>query len=82
MHKKNGKRNFKAIAKKNRLKADFSKEVGDKRKCAYCKSYMKYSDECALGNKVDSKYICYRFTIRSGMEDQYKKYLLSIKNGK
>lgn len=78
MQKSKVKRNIKSIAKKNRLKADFSKEIG-KRKCDFCKSYMKYSKICALGNKPSSKFICYRFTIKAGLEEEYKKYLLSLR---
>ena len=71
----------KSAAKKNRLKADFTKEVGTARKCDYCKSYMKYSRVCAVGNKPTSKFMCYRFNIKAGMEDGYKEYLLKLKKG-
>ena len=82
IQKKNKGRNIKSIAKKNKLKADFSKEVNETRKCDFCKSYMAYSQRCAVGNKCDSKYTCYRFTLKIGKEEAYKKYLLSLKNKK
>lgn len=78
-NKNKSKKNIKNVAKKNRLKADFTKEINEKRKCNFCKSYMKYSQICAIGNKPDSKYMCYKFTVKAGMEEKYKKYLLSLK---
>lgn len=66
--KKQGKRNYKSVAKKNRLKADFTEEIGN-RKCDYCKSYMKYSQRCAIGNKPSSRFVCYRFVLKAGMEE-------------
>lgn len=79
MNIKKSKRNFKNVSKKNRLKANFEKEIQEKRKCDFCKSYMKYSDICALGNKPSSKYICYKFEVKAGLEGQYKNYLLELK---
>ncbi len=72
----------KVRAKKNRLKADFTKEIGNKRKCDFCKSYMAYSQICAVGNKPDSKYMCYRFNIKVGKEKEYAEYLTSLKKNK
>ena len=60
-------------------KADFTEELGSKRKCDYCKSYMKYSQLCAIGNKPSSKYVCYKFTLKAGLEEEYKKFLLSLR---
>ena len=73
------KRNYKSISKKNRLKADFTKEIGENRRCIYCKSYMKYSNVCALGNKPSSKFVCYKFTLKIGLEKEYKTFLLNLK---
>ena len=77
--KKAAKKSFKSVSKKNRLKADFSEEIGSSRKCNYCKSYMKYSQICAVGNKPSSKFTCYRFVLRPGMEEAYKKFLLELR---
>lgn len=70
---------LKSKTKKNRLKADFTKEIGGKRKCDFCKSYMQYSQVCAVGNKVGSKYVCYRFNVKLGKEKEYAEYLKSLK---
>lgn len=80
IQKRSNGKNIKSVSKKNRLKADFSKEVSEIRKCEFCKSYMVYSQRCAVGNKCNSKYTCYRFTLRAGKEEAYKKFLLSLKN--
>lgn len=79
MKKDKTKRNYNSVSKKNRLKADFTEELGSKRKCDYCKSYMKYSQLCAIGNKPSSKYVCYKFTLKAGLEEEYKKFLLSLR---
>lgn len=79
MRRGKAKRNYKSVSKKNRLKADFSTEIGTNRKCDFCKSYMKYSKVCALGNKPSSKFICYKFEIKAGLENQYKEFLLGLK---
>ena len=80
MIKNKSKRNFVSVGKKNRLKPDFTTELGGVRRCTYCKSYMKYSKRCAQGNKPSSKFICYRFVLKAGLEEDYKNFLLDIKN--
>ena len=82
MNKNKAKRNLKSVSKKNRLKADFTKEIGESRRCNYCKSYMKYSDICALGNKPSSKFVCYKFVVKAGLEKEYKNFLLNLRKKK
>lgn len=79
MKRGKSKRDYKSISKKNRLKADFSIETGSRRKCDFCKSYMKHSKVCAIGNKPSSKFTCYKFDIKAGLESEYREFLLNLK---